>query len=177
MNPYRFQQLEMDQGAAREEYERLFYTSFLKASNNRLVHTLWAWDHDTRRLATRIGYEDQMIFGARDGTGRLESAIAFNVLLKDFQSLAFGFPPPRDSTGCFEVLTFFSRNSSLQLQLHLWSHCLGQMTVRGFHTAFATTAHRPLKSYVRIGWKAIGRGLVNGEERSFLSYDLNTRPK
>ena len=172
MNPYRFEQLDLAHDAVREEYERLFYASFLKVSTNRLVHTLWAWDHDARRLAARIGYGDQIVFGARNPPGRLESAIAFNLTLNTFQSTAFGFRPPRDSAGCCEVLTLFSRDSNLKLQLDLWSHCRREMTRFGFHTAYATTARRPLKSYLRIGWKCTGQAVINGEERFFLSYDF-----
>jgi hypothetical protein len=39
--------------------------------------------------------------------GVLTAALALNVAMKAFQSIALGFSPPSDSTGCFEVLTFF----------------------------------------------------------------------
>lgn len=173
MTDYRFEQLDLSADAVREEYERLFYASFLKVSSNRLVHTLWAWDHDARRLATRIGYEDQLVFGALNDAGALQSAIAFNVRMRSFQAIAFGFEPPRDPRGCFEVLTFFSRGSSLKLQLDLWTHCLAQMAWRRYHKAYATTARHPLKSYLRIGWSLEKQSVIGAEERFFLAYDLS----
>jgi len=172
MTLYRFEHLDLQRRAVREEYEQLFYSSFLKVSANRLIHTLWAWDHHARRLATRIAYAHQIVFGVRNSSGRLESAIAFNLTLQHFQAAAFGFRPPRDSAGCCEILTFFSRHSNLKLQLDLWSHCRREMTRLGFHTAWATTARRPLKSYLRIGWKLIAQAEINGEERFFLLYDF-----
>ncbi len=91
---YLFERLDLTDADVRQSYEHAFFTSFERVTSNRLIHTLWCWDHDGRRLATRIPYEDQAVFAMRGPGGKVEAALAFNIAMKQFQSEAFGFLPP-----------------------------------------------------------------------------------
>ena len=170
---HRFERLDLTDPAVCKAYEEAFFTSFERVKSNRLIHDLWCWDHQSRRLATRIPYEDQAVFGMRSAGGDVEAALAFNVALKRFQSNAFGFPLPNDGQGCFEVLTFFNPSDrDVGFKFRLWHECLRVLGSEGFHTGFATTAPRPLRRYLRIGWKLVKQVEVSGEQRFFLRYQV-----
>jgi hypothetical protein len=172
---YSFERLDCEEKSAREAYERAFFASFERVTSNRLVHELWMWDHAGRRLATRIPYCDQMVFVLRDDSGGVQAALAVNVAMKSFQSAAFGFTPPSDTAGCFEVLTFFCvSDHRLGVTLSLWTQCLEVFKSAGYHTGFASTARRPLVMYRRIDWKQIGIATILDEERFFLKYRIES---
>lgn len=168
-----FECLDFSDLTVREAYERAFYVSFERVISNRLIHTLWAWDYAGQRLATRIRYEDQLVFAMRSPDGGVQAALAFNVAMEKFQSFAFGFLPPVPSEGCFEVLTFFNpENRDLRIKFDLWAKCLRELQIRGFHTGYTTTAARPLRLYLRIGWELIEEKEIAGEKRFFLRYRM-----
>ena len=108
MNDFQFELLNPSDPAAVQEYEAAFYQAFAKVTTNRLVQKLWLWDHETGRLKTRVPYQDQLICTLRDQAGRLRSAMAFNVELRQFQAAAYGFAAPPAPLASFEVLTFFA---------------------------------------------------------------------
>lgn len=173
MQQLTFERLDPSDAAVRLNYEQGFFTSFERVKSNRLVHELWLWDFEARRLRTRIPYEDQWVFAMRDGAGAVQAALAFNVSMKAFQSSAYGFVAPADTQGCFEVLTFFDPSDrALGFKYRLWNGCLRVLHEHGFHTGFATTAPRPLPVYRRVGWEVLRQAEISGEQRYFLRYSM-----
>jgi hypothetical protein len=169
-----FECLDTCDAAAREAYERAFYAAFSRVTGNLLIRSLWRWDHAGLRLATRIPYEDQVVFVGRDVHGHIETVIAANVALRDFQSAAFGFPRPAHAQGVCEFLTFFTvRDFSLATKLAFWQACFAELRSRGLHTAFATTAARVLPIYRRLGGEIMAETAVSGEARYFLRFSLD----
>jgi hypothetical protein len=172
LSGFQFEELNLADSETRHEYESAFHDCFAKVASNRLVHQLWLWDYGARRVAVRIPYDQQTILALRDGAGRLDTAMAFNTGMRELQSAAFGFAVA-DAGGCFEILTFFSRRDrTLKVKLEFWKRCLEELYVRGYRDGYATTAHRPLASYRRLGWRVVDERLVQGEQRYFLHYDL-----
>ncbi len=165
--------LDVSDAAVLQEYERAFYAAFQRVTGNRLIRDLWSWDDAEGRLATRVPYEDQLIVAQRDEAGRMDTAIATNMALREFQSSAFGFSPPSEPRGCCEFLTFFSvGNWRLTAKLRFWAACFAELRARGYHTGYATTAQRGLPIYRRIGGEVIGETEISGEKRYFLRYSL-----
>jgi len=169
-----FECLDTNDAVQRVVYERAFYAAFARVTGNRLIRALWRWDEAERRLATRIPYEDQVVFVGRDERGHIETVIATNVALRKFQSAAFGFEPPADVAGCCEFLTFFTvRDFRLSVKLRFWEACFAELRQRGLHLAYATTAARLLPIYRRIGGDVLAETAVDGEARYFLSFSLD----
>jgi len=159
----------------REAYERAFYAGFRRAQWNKLVRQLWDWDDDAGRLATRIPYNDQILYAYRTAeTGEIALAMGVNTALRTFQSLAYGFPAPTDPTGCCEFLTVFSSNDfQLRTKLRFWRQTYADLRARGFHTGYASTAPRVLGFYLRQGGRILSETEIQGEVRYFLQFDLN----
>ena len=176
MNDFKFELLNSSDSAAVEEYEAAFYQSFSKVTTNRLVQKLWLWDHQAGRLKTRIPYQDQLICALRDQAGRLLSAMAFNVELRQFQAASYGFAAPPAPTRSFEVLTFFAPIAqTLEVCANFWSSCLALLRGRGLTTGYATTARRPLPMYRRAGWQILQEQEIESEMRYFLHYRIAHR--
>jgi hypothetical protein len=168
-----FEELNTHDPLVREEYERAFHDAFIQVTTNRLIHKLWLWDYSARRVETRIPYDEQVIFALRDEAGRIETAMAFNVGASGWQSSAFGFAGPATRHGSCEILTFFSvADHTLSVKLAFWRRCVTELRARGFENSYATTALRPLASYMRLGWRVIASKQIEGEPRYFLRHDL-----
>jgi hypothetical protein len=173
MNDLQFELLNSSDPAAVQEYETAFYQAFARVTTNRLVQKLWLWDHETARVKTRVHYQDQLICTLRDQTGRLRSAMAFNVKLQQFQGAAYGFAAPPVPSVSFEVLTFFaSAAQTLAVCAKFWSGCLALLSGRGLTTGYATTAPRPLPMYRRAGWRVLQEQEIESEKRYFLRYEI-----
>jgi hypothetical protein len=169
---FMFEMLNSSDPAAIAEYESAFYQSFSGLTTNRLVQKLWLWDHTACRLKTRIPYTDQLICCMRDHSGRLHSAMAFNVELRQFQSASYGFTAPQAASGSFEVLTFFAvAAQTLDVCAKFWSNCLDLLGRRGLTIGYATTARRPLPMYRRVGWQVVQEQEIESEMRYFLHYN------
>ena len=170
---YSFVRLDPADPCVRQRYEEAFYASFGRVQANRLVRSLWLWDDEARRLATRIPYEEQIIFAMSTADGQIETALALNVAMKSFQSDAFGFGKPEDPAGCFEVLTFFTASDGHPaFKRQLWREAVRVLRSSGYHTGFATTAVRPLLAYLRLGWQVQRVAILGDEVRFFLEYRL-----
>ena len=166
-----FELLNVADPVALKEYEAGFYQSFAGVTTNRLVQKLWLWDHDAGRLKTRVPYQNQIICALRDQAGRLCSAIAFNIELRQFQSASYGFAAPEAAHGSFEVLTFFATAAQhLGVGASFWSSCLALLGRRGLTTGYATTAPRPLPMYRRAGWQVVHELEIESEMRHFIRY-------
>jgi hypothetical protein len=173
MSRYRLERLDLSSPREREAYERAFYAAFQRATGNRLIRKLWQWDDEAGRLATRIPYEEQIIYAQRDEGGAVLTAMAVNHPLRTFQAAAYAFPPPLDPRGCCEFLTFFSvREHSLATRFCFWRDTFADLSESGFHTAYATTAARVLNFYLRMGARLIEERDIEGEMRYFLAFDL-----
>ncbi len=169
-----FECLDTTDAAACAAYERAFYAAFSRVTGNRLIRALWQWDDARGRLATRIPYEDQLVFVGRDARGRIETVIATNVALREFQSAAFGFAPPAEAAGCCEFLTFFTVSDfRLGVKLRFWEACFAELRRRGLYIACATTAARLLPIYRRLGGEVLAETVVEREARYFLRFSLD----
>jgi len=155
-------------------YERAFYRAFVGITSNRLIRTLWRWDLDAERLATRIPYADQTIYLTRDADRAIEMVMAVNTALRAFQSQAFGFALPDDPAGYCEMLAFFSvRRTPLTRMLRFREAVFTALNERGFQTAYGSTAARLLRFYRQFGATVLAQTEVEGEERYLLRYDLS----
>ncbi|MGF1576386.1 MAG: hypothetical protein ACFCU9_10680 [Cyanophyceae cyanobacterium] len=168
-----FECLDLTDRKALDEYERAFYTAFVRVTGNQLIRSLWVWDDAKRQLKTRIAYEDQLIFVGRNEAGKLETAIATNIACREWQSAAFGFSRPTEQEICCEFLTLFSVGDyRLGLKLRFWEACFAELRRRGLNTAYATTAARLLQGYLRIGGVLLEEKEITGEMRYFLKFSL-----
>lgn len=173
MNGCKIEVLNPSDPAAVHEYEAAFYHAFARVKTNRLVQKLWLWDHDAARVRTRVRYQDQLICILRDQAGRLRSAMAFNVELRQFQAASYGFVAPSAPSASFEVLTFFaSATQTFAMCRNFWSSCLALLRKRGLTTGYATTAPRPLPMYRRAGWRILQEKEIESEKRYFLRYEI-----
>jgi hypothetical protein len=172
MNRFSFDLLDVTSPQDRDAYERAFYTAFQRAVGNRLIRQLWTFDDAGGRLATRIPYEDQLIYVLRDKERRIVTALGVNVAMRSLQAAAFGFEL-QDTAGSCELLTFFSVNEyQLDRGLRFQRDSFRDLHKRGFHSAFATTARRPLRTYLRVGGLLLAEKEIEGEMRYFLKFSL-----
>jgi hypothetical protein len=174
MKDFKFELLDTSDPAAVQEYEEAFYLSFSKVITNQLVRKLWLWDHERRRLKTRIPYEAQLICALRESSGKLHSAMAFNVALRELQAADYGFALSGKQAGAFEVLTYFAVEAkTLDVRSNFWARCVALLSACGFHTGYATTALRPLAMYRRVGWQVLEEREIESEQRFFLCYRIS----
>jgi hypothetical protein len=162
-----------------EAFERGFYAGFEEATHNRLVRWLWDWDHEARRLRTRIPYADQRIWALHDSEGALTSAIAVNVALRSLQAAAYAFAVPAalaadGETGrVCEFLTFFATGEhDFGRKRRLWRELFDDLRATGFSHAVATTSPKILPVYRWMGATVVGEVRIEGEMRLFLHFDL-----
>jgi hypothetical protein len=163
-----------------EAFERAFYRGFEHVTHNRLVRWLWDWDHEARRLRTRIPYADQQIWVMTGNSDDIWAAIAVNTRLVQLQGAAFGFEVPvnlREAASAgrvCEFLTLFAvGDPSLNRKLPLWREVFPDLLGMGFTHALATTAPRLLGLYRWIHAEIVGTTRIEGEERVFLQFDLS----
>lgn len=174
MTPFTAQLLNLADAQAIVQYEQAFYQAFCNITHNRLIRTLWCWDTDQQRLATRIGYEHQRIYIGCDEQGEIAMAIAVNTQLQEYQSSAFGFPAPASKQGQCELLAFFAINKrSLQHTLHFWRGCFKDLSACGYHTGFASSAARLVPVYSRAGGEILDTRVITGEPRFHWKFALN----
>lgn len=165
--------LDHHDGDAVAAYERVFYDTFARVTGNQLIRWLWQWDDAAGRLATRIPYEDQLVYLQRDCTGAIDAAIAVNTGLSSLQSASYGFALP-PGNGLCEFLVFFAHaEHNLRTRFAFWSACFADLRRRGLHTGYATTARRPLTFYRRIGGIVEETAMIENEERFFLRFSLD----
>lgn len=156
----------------RTEYERAFYAAFQRVPGNRLVRKLWLWDDRAKRVATRISYEDQIVYLARRN-GAIDGAAAFNVRLPGAQSAFYGFPPPANTFGTCEALTFFAvSDHRMATRYGFWRDCVADLHKRGFHTVYATASAPAYRVYRRFGATLLDRKEIEGETRFFFIFDV-----
>ncbi|MBS4045007.1 MAG: hypothetical protein KG075_01605 [Alphaproteobacteria bacterium] len=153
-------------------YERSFYDAFAGLTTNRLIRWLWLWDEDKRRLATRIPYADQLIYLQRTADGRIAAALAVNVALRQLQAGAFGFRLPPGDGLCEFLTVFVNADHDLKSRHAFWSDTFADLRRRGLHSAYATTARRPLLLYRRLGGIVADSATIETEERFLLHFTL-----
>lgn len=157
---------------ARMEYERAFYAAFQRVPGNRLVRKLWLWDDRAKRVATRISYEDQIVYlDRRDGA--IDGAVAFNVRRPGAQSAFYGFSPPANTRGICEALTFFAvSDRRIATRYGFWRDSVADLHKRGFHTVYATASAPAYRVYRRFGATLLDRKEIEGETRFFFTFDV-----
>jgi hypothetical protein len=174
MSTLHFEQLDTSSATERGAYERAFFTAFQRAAGNRLIRQLWQWDNEAGRVATRIPYCDQTIFVLRDEEEQIVTGLAVNHALRSFQSAAYGFSLPEHHHGCCEFLTVFSVDEyRLTSRFKFWRDSFAALRARGFHTGYATTAHRVLNLHRLLGARILKENQIEGEMRYFLEFDLS----
>jgi hypothetical protein len=173
MSARTFEPLDARNPAAVLEYERAFYHAFMRTPENRLVHQLWAWNYAEQRVATRIPYDEQVVFLGRNAAGQLETAMATNLAMRSLQSATYGFLPPADASGCCEILTFFGASASVPGRLAFWAPCFEDLRGRGFHTAVSTIGPRSLAYCRRFGAQVLDERQLEGETRYYIKVSLD----
>lgn len=171
--PYTATLLDASDPLSVADYEQAFYRAFAKVTGNQLIRSLWCWDTEAERLATRISYDHQRVYVGRDSQGIVEMAIAVNTSLHHYQSSAFGFPSPNPKEGSCEFLTFFTvGNHRLVHKLHFWEGCFKDLLANGYYTGYASSAARLLPVYRRIGGEVLAESVVEGELRYHWQFSL-----
>jgi hypothetical protein len=113
------------------------------------------------------------VYVVRDSNGQIVTGLGVNHVLRSFQSSAYGFNLPLPRHGCCEFLTMFSVNEyRLKTRFAFLRDAFADLSQRGFHTAYATTARRVLNAYVWMGGKILKENTIGGEERFFLKFSL-----
>lgn len=160
-----------------EQYERSFFSAFVKVTSNRLVRRIWLWDHHRQRIRTAIPYEDQLIYTWRNRQGDIISSMAVNHHPEHRQYTAFGFHySGKERTA--EVITLYTTPDAGRDTGHkgntsfLRGYCYKDLAERGYDILLATCAARPLKSYLRLGWELLDEALIDNEARYFLKHPL-----
>ena len=172
--------LNLNDPAHIEIYERAFYQAFATLTHNRLIHSLWLWDHERQRLSTRIGYDQQFILVHWNDSSTIDGAIAVNLLGAGLQSAHFGFAVPEQELphkhyNCCEFLTLFSLTNKKvgSLPLRYMKAGLELLRQQGLQRGYATTARKLLPYYLRMGGKIIETKTIEDEERIFLEFELD----
>jgi hypothetical protein len=169
------EQLDTSSESQREEYERAFYAAFERAAGNLLIRKLWLFDGSNRRLCTRIPYEEQIVYVLRSPSGQIVTGMGVNSGMRSFQASAYGFQPPPDPSGCCEFLTLFSVGEyRLATRFEFQADSFRRLSKKGFHTAYATTARRVLRGYLRVGAQVLEEKEIEGEMRYFLKFNLES---
>lgn len=173
MSDLRFERLDVSSDLDRASYERLFYAAFQRAVGNKLIRELWIWSDGAGRLRTRVPYDEQIIYVLRDSAARIVTALAVNCELRSFQSAAFGFAAPPVRRGCCELLAVSAVGEHrLKTRFQFWRDAIADLSANGFHTAYATTARRALKAYLRLRADVLDEREIAGEKRYFLKFNL-----
>lgn len=170
---YSFTLLDAADADAVLAYEGAFHKAFSAVTGNRLIRWLWQWDDAAGRRATRIPYDDQIVYLQREADGEVSAALAVNVTLRECQANAFGFAMP-DEHGLCEFLAFFVNDGhDLRTRYAFWANCFADLRRRGLQAAYATTARKPLGLYQRVGADVAATATIEGEERFFLRFSLD----
>jgi len=170
--PAHFTLLDAGDAAAVAAYETGFYKAFSAVTGNRLIRWLWQWDDDAQRLATRIPYDDQIVYLQRTSDGEVCAALAVNTALRQCQAGAFGFAMPEDKGLCEFLTVFVNDGHDLRARYAFWADCFADLRHRGLLAGYATTARRPLGLYRRLGADVVDTATIEGEERFFLRFSL-----
>jgi hypothetical protein len=152
-------------------YEEGFYRAFLPVSNPG-TRAIWDWDDDARRLRTRVPYEEQEVFFARDEAGRIDTACAFDVAGRAFQAGAYGFRRPPEEPRWVENLTIFNSARGRQASLVCSEHARRHFAERGYVHAYATCAPRVLALHRRQGWEVHAEGEALGVVRYLIRREV-----
>ncbi|QJW83790.1 hypothetical protein HK414_06555 [Ramlibacter terrae] len=96
--------------------------------------------------------------------------------MRQLQSAAFGFavPAAEAAAGACEFVTFFAAGDDRApaARLRLFEGVFRDLHRRGLRVAYASTAHRPLPIYRRIGGDVVADASIDGEARYFLRFSL-----
>ena len=159
---------------ALERFERAFHASFSRAKANRLVRLLWHWDDEAGRIRPRIPYADQHIYVRWHEDGEVDSAMAVNWRLAEYQAALLGFPPPpTELRGHCEILALFSRRDADLVGLRSFLCSSAEELLRlGYSTADATCTDRLLPVYRHIGGEPLAQRSIDGENRTLLRFQL-----
>lgn len=171
--------LNLNDPAQIEIYEKAFYKAFSPLTHNRLIHSLWLWDHELKRLSTRIGYDQQIIFVHWRDIDSIDCAFAVNLLGEGFQSAHFGFSAPEQNhphkhlKNCEFLVLFSLANKNVNsLPIRYMKTVFAMLRERGLQRGYATTARKTLPYYLRRGGKVIETKMIEGEERLFLEFAI-----
>jgi hypothetical protein len=174
-----FGTLDAANAAQVREYERHFYLAYSRLADNKLVRLIWDWDDQGQRLRTRIPYGDQVVYSARDTSGRLAAAMAVNLNVPAaFQGAVFGFAPAGRPGGrhceILNVMTTEHHQATARAAYGAFVRGFGyqDLVARGYEAAYSTCTRRRLRPYLRLGARVLASTAINGEERFFLRWPV-----
>lgn len=168
------ERLDAADNAALERFERAFHAAFSRAKANRLARRLWHWDDAAGRIRPRIPYTDQLVYLRWQDDGEVDTAVAINWRLAEYQAALLGFPPPLpDLRGHCEILALFSKRDADLVGLRSFLSAVAQTLLRaGFESADATSTDRLLPVYEHIGGRPLEQRCLDGENRTLLRFPL-----
>lgn len=173
-----FSKLDLQKKEEVKKFEEAFYAVFAELHSNQLVRKIWNWDHDNKRLSTKIPYKNQIIFIWKNDEGEIKCSVAVNCDNAISQYSNFGFQIPAEKKGrYYEVLTLFTQNldraNGIRLDRYfLRSYCIAHMYELGYDFMVSTCARKPLATYLRWGWEIMDEVTIDNEKRYFLYYNI-----
>lgn len=172
-----FSVLDHEDAAQVLQYERSFFSAFVRVTSNRLVRRIWLWDHHKERVRTAIPYEDQLIYTWRNRQGDIITSLAVNLHPQKRQYAEFGFQYNGEERAA-EIITLYTTPGAEKNTGHkgninfMKGYCYKDLAERGYEILLATCAARPLKSYLRLGWELLDEAVIDNEARYFLKHPL-----
>jgi len=168
------ERLDPADAAALERFERAFHAAFSRAKANRLSRLLWQWDDTACRIRPHIPYRDQLVFLRWQDDDEVDTAMAVNWRMADYQAARLGFErPPRDLEGHCEILALFSHRDADLVGLRTFlCEAAGTLLEQGYRSADATCTDRLLPVYRHIGGEPLGQRSLDGENRTLLRFPL-----
>lgn len=155
-----------------QAFERAFFTAFAPLTHNQLIRKLWIWDEKNSRLKTRVPYDEQTIFVARDQNGDIETALALGIKLQTIQSENYNFHIPLSTHNC-EALAFFGLGERrMRHTMTFWKSCREVLRQRGTENIYGTCAPRVLPVYLWVGARVLESREVEQETRHFFRISL-----
>ncbi len=158
------------------EYEQAFFQAFVKLDNP-LLHKIWAWDYEKKRIKNLIPYEDQIVYLCHDQDNNLLGAMSVNLNQELNQFSQFGFKIESTNHKFAEIMVMFKHpeyrspwwkfyNKFIK---YAYKH-LQQYEVKEIYTNCGT--ERLLKTYQRGSWQLIDTKFIWQDVRYFLKLNL-----
>lgn len=167
--------LNLSDKAALQCYEERMYRAYEMVESQRLLRRIWTFDDQTKRITTKVPYQDQAVFNFVEHN-RFVGGLAFNIAEQQFQFSEYGFSFTSDideKTQLCEILTMFSDES--KIDLNDWFKTLKMLSEHGFTDLVATSSPRLARLYQRFfKFEVIDSRIIEGEERHFIHIHLQT---
>lgn len=151
------------------KYEKLIYELF---HTNKVVLKLWDWDHEKKRVNTRIPYKDQLIYVLLNEANAFCASIAVNYSTTERQYIKVGFSKEIESNSC-EVFAMFL-NPKVNVSIFTIVEFLKLCVINSSKLNTSTTSIKAICSpktyplYRRLGFVIVETKKIEEETRYFI---------